>query len=255
MSWRPEHGFNHVSPHSNGGFGTDRVMWRLRRGICSCQVNGAFNVLMVVAEKLSTTIMADDKIRPQHTPAFIAIAQAVFRNKGRSSPSSFADDKSNTHTSSVTLSFTWRPGRIYPPHGFTALIMGKIEYIATDLQIGPFPGRQNKLTMVRSLSFSSPARRAPLQARSDSMDCIDLSNRAAHSFDTPESSPDKDMALGSPSASCHLFIRKVFPFCERNTNRSRGAEAHLHRARDFLSLAVSGDWDSQSSKSMRRQRF
>jgi len=79
--------------------------------------------------------------------------------------------------------------------------MGKIEYIAVDTtdQTIPWVGKANEDGSVTE--FVASGTTSIVMGEKRLMDCIDCHNRAAHSFDTPEDALNKDMALGSPSAS------------------------------------------------------
>lgn len=75
--------------------------------------------------------------------------------------------------------------------------LGHIEYITTDSthQTIPWVARINADGSVTEFISGD------VKGQKREMDCIDCHNRAAHSFDTPEDTLNRDMAAGSPSAS------------------------------------------------------
>ncbi len=88
--------------------------------------------------------------------------------------------------------------------------LGKIEYIATDLnhQTIPWVGKTNEEGGSVTEFVSSDAK-GPVLGEKRVMDCIDCHNRAAHSFDTAEQALNKDMRRAVPALPCPSSISKA----------------------------------------------
>jgi len=165
------------------------------------KVDGTVQLLMVVAQNYPRPIMADNKIPAASTTCVHCHSPGRFFGDKIVITNGYADDKSNTKTSSVTLMHVGGRDSFAHLSGIHGAHMGKIEYIAVDTtdQTIPWVGKANEDGSVTE--FVASGTTSIVMGEKRLMDCIDCHNRAAHSFDTPEDALNKDMALGSPSAS------------------------------------------------------
>lgn len=242
----PEHASYRVSPHSNVAC-TDCHVAPTAAAYVHAKVDGTVQLLMVVAENYPRPIMADNKIPAASTTCVHCHSPGRFFGDKVVITSSFADDKSNTQTSSVTLMHVGGRDAFTHLSGIHGAHMGKIEYIATDTtnQTIPWVGKTNDNGSVTEF-FESGAK-SPVAGEKRLMDCIDCHIRAAHSFDTPEVALNKDMALGSPSASLP-FIHQEGLSLLRASYKSQ-AEAQTRIASGLVTFYRSqypAIWDAQS---------
>jgi hypothetical protein len=196
----PEHVAYRVSSHSNVAC-TDCHVAPTAAAYVHAKVDGTVQLLMVVAQNYPRPIMADNKIPAASTTCVHCHSPGRFFGDKIVITNGYADDKSNTKTSSVTLMHVGGRDSFAHLSGIHGAHMGKIEYIAVDTtdQTIPWVGKANEDGSVTE--FVASGTTSIVMGEKRLMDCIDCHNRAAHSFDTPEDALNKDMALGSPSAS------------------------------------------------------
>ena len=196
----PEHVAYRVSSHSNVAC-TDCHVAPTAAAYVHAKVDGTVQLLMVVAQNYPRPIMAVNKIPAASTTCVHCHSPGRFFGDKIVITNGYADDKSNTKTSSVTLMHVGGRDSFAHLSGIHGAHMGKIEYIAVDTtdQTIPWVGKANEDGSVTE--FVASGTTSIVMGEKRLMDCIDCHNRAAHSFDTPEDALNKDMALGSPSAS------------------------------------------------------
>ena len=176
-------------------------------GYLHAKVNGTKQLLMVLAHDYPKPIMADNKIPAAsatclncHDPKALAGDKVLIT-------ASYADDASNTRTSSVAVLHVGGRDGFGHLSGIHGAHMGRIEYISTDTTNQTIPWVSKTNEDGSTTEFVSAGQKGPVQGQKRVMDCIDCHNRAAHSFDTPENALNHDMAMGSPSASLP-FVHK-----------------------------------------------
>jgi hypothetical protein len=176
-------------------------------GYVHAKLNGTVQLLMVLAHNYPTPIMADNKIPAASATCLGCHNPESFVGDKLRITSSYADDAANTRTSSVTVLYVGGRDGFGHLSGIHGAHMGKIEYISTDTtnQTIPWVGKTNLDGSVTE--FISTDVKGAVSGKKRQMDCIDCHNRAAHSFDTPDDSLNRDMALGSPNVSLP-FVHK-----------------------------------------------
>jgi hypothetical protein len=196
----PELAAYHVSSHSNVAC-TNCHVAPTAAAYVHAKINGTVQLLMVVAENYPRPIMAENKIPVASTTCVHCHSPGRFFGDKIIITTAYADDESNTQTSSVTVMHVGGRDSFNRLGGIHGAHIGKIEYIATDTtnQTIPWVGKTNDDGSVTE--FVASGITGPVVGEKRLMDCIDCHNRAAHSFDTPEDALNKDMAQGSPSAS------------------------------------------------------
>jgi len=196
----PELAAYHVSSHSNVAC-TDCHVAPTATAYVHAKVNGTVQLLMVVAQNYPRPIMADNKIPVASTTCVHCHSPGRFFGDKIIITTAYADDESNTQTSSVTVMHVGGRDSFSHLSGIHGAHMGKIEYVATDTtnQTIPWVGKTEDNGSVTE--FVASGTKGPVLGEKRLMDCIDCHNRAAHSFETPEQALNKDMAQGSPSAS------------------------------------------------------
>jgi len=196
----PELAAYHVSSHSNVAC-TDCHVAPTATAYVHAKVNGTVQLLMVVAQNYPRPIMADNKIPVASTTCVHCHSPGRFFGDKIIITTAYADDESNTQTSSVTVMHVGGRDSFAHLSGIHGAHMGKIEYIATDTtnQTIPWVGKTEDNGSITE--FVASGTKGPVLGEKRLMDCIDCHNRAAHSFETPEQALNKDMAQGSPSAS------------------------------------------------------
>jgi hypothetical protein len=196
----PELAAYHVSSHSNVAC-TDCHVAPTATAYVHAKVNGTVQLLMVVAQNYPRPIMADNKIPVASTTCVHCHSPGRFFGDKIIITTAYADDESNTQTSSVTVMHVGGRDSFSHLSGIHGAHMGKIEYVATDTtnQTIPWVGKTEDNGSVTE--FVASGTKGPVLGEKRLMDCIDCHNRAAHSFETPEQALNKDMAQGSPNAS------------------------------------------------------
>jgi nitrate/TMAO reductase-like tetraheme cytochrome c subunit len=176
-------------------------------GFVHAKVNGTKQLLMVLAHRYPTPIMADDKVPPAWTTCQNCHDPAKNMGDKIVVETSYGDDEKNAKTSTVLVMHVGGRDSFARLNGIHGAHMGGIEYIPTDSghQTIPWVGKRNgDGTETEYLSGDVKSRPAGTVR---TMDCIDCHNRAAHSFSTPEEALNKSMGQGTPNPALP-FVHK-----------------------------------------------
>ncbi len=202
----PEWNAYHVSSHA-GVACTECHIAPGVPGYVHAKVNGTKQLLMVMANRYPTPIMAEDKVPPArvtclkcHNPDHAVGDKLLVK-------SSYADDEKNSLTHTVVMVHVGGKDQFGGLSGIHGAHMGHIEYIATDASRQTITSVSKTNDDGTVSEFVSADVKSPVTGPRHEMDCIDCHNRAAHSFVTPEAALNKDMAAGTPSAGLP-FIHK-----------------------------------------------
>jgi nitrate/TMAO reductase-like tetraheme cytochrome c subunit len=174
-------------------------------GFVHAKVNGTKQLMMVLAHRYPTPIMAGDKLPPAsvtcvncHNPEREIGDKLVIKT-------SYGDDEKNSVTTSLAMLHVGGRNSFGTLSGIHGAHMGRIEYLSTDA---------NRQTITAVTKIGSDGSRTEFLSSGaaggdkHAMDCMDCHNRAAHSFDTPESALNNDMAQGSPSPALPFVHRQ-----------------------------------------------
>jgi nitrate/TMAO reductase-like tetraheme cytochrome c subunit len=176
-------------------------------GFVHAKVNGTKQLLMVVAHRYPTPIMADDKVPPAWTTCLNCHTADKYIGDKLNVETAYGDDEKNAMTRSLVVMHVGGRDSLSRLSGIHGAHLGHIEYIATDTmhQTINWVGKTNDDgTMTEYVSGDAKAAMTGVRR---TMDCIDCHNRAAHSFTTPEEALNQKMALGTPSAALP-FVHK-----------------------------------------------
>jgi hypothetical protein len=242
---KPEFTAYGVSSHSNVAC-TDCHVAPGAAGYLHAKLNGTKQLIMVLTDDYPKPIMADNKVPVASNTCLNCHSPGRFVGDKIFIHASYGDDERNSQTFSLTLLHVGgrdSSGRVSGIHGAH---MGKIQYIATDTtnQTIPWVGKTNDNGSLTE--FLEAGTNGPVDGQKHLMDCMDCHNRAAHSFDTPENALNKDMALGSPSASLPFVHKEGLALIKANYE-SRG-DAQTRIASDLVAFYRStypAIWDSQ----------
>jgi hypothetical protein len=196
----PENTAYHISSHS-GVACTECHVAPGTAGYVHAKVNGTRQLLEVIFRNYPRPIMADNKVPAAAVTCLGCHNPATFAGDKLWVSSSYADDKTNSQTSSLTMLHIGGRDSFARLSGIHGAHMGKIEYIATDSsnQTISWVGKTESDGSVTQFVTGDPNK--PVAGTRRTMDCIDCHNSVGHSFETPEDILNKDMALGSPSVS------------------------------------------------------
>jgi len=196
----PENTAYHISSHA-GVACTECHVAPGTAGYLHAKVNGTKQLLEVVFRNYPTPIMAENKLPAAATTCLgCHDPQSFIGDKLRVS-SAYADDEANSQTSSLRMLHVGGRDSFGRLSGIHGAHMGKIEYISTDSsnQTISWVGKTEDNGSVTEFVTGDPKK--PVIGHKRTMDCIDCHNAVGHAFNTPEDALNKDMALGSPSAS------------------------------------------------------
>jgi nitrate/TMAO reductase-like tetraheme cytochrome c subunit len=202
----PEFTAYHVSNHSGVACTECHIVPGVQ-GFVHAKVNGTKQMLLVMANKYPTPIMADDKVPPAWTTCLNCHTADKYIGDKLLVETAFGDDEKNSKTSTVAVMHVGGRDSFSQLSGIHGAHLGHIEYVATDTthQTINWVGKTNDDGSVTEY-VSGDAKTAMTGVR-HTMDCIDCHNRAAHSFTTPEEALNQEMALGAPSAALP-FVHK-----------------------------------------------
>jgi nitrate/TMAO reductase-like tetraheme cytochrome c subunit len=176
-------------------------------GYVHAKVNGTRQLLMVLLQDYPKPIMADNAIPAASATCLGCHNPKAFVGDKVLVTSSYADDEANTRTSSLALLHVGGEDAFGHLSGIHGAHLSNIEYISTDTTNQTIPWVSKTNDDGSTTEFVAAGVKGSIPGQKRRMDCIDCHNRAAHSFDTAENALDKDMALGSPSASLP-FVHK-----------------------------------------------
>jgi nitrate/TMAO reductase-like tetraheme cytochrome c subunit len=203
---QPEWNAYHVSSHQGVACTECHIAPGLA-GFVHAKVNGTKQLAMVVLHDYPTPVMAEDKVPAANLTCLNCHNASRFIGDKIYIKTSYGDDEKNAMTRTVAVIHVGGQDALGNLSGIHGAHMGHIEYIATDSghQTIPWVAKTNADGSITE--FVSSDAKGPVTGTKRVMDCIDCHNRAAHSFDTPEQALNKDMAVGSPSATLP-FVHK-----------------------------------------------
>jgi hypothetical protein len=201
----PENAAYHVSSHATVAC-TECHVAPGAVGYADAKINGTKQLFMVLVDHYPRPIMANHKI-----PVASATCLNCHNARGEMGDKllvtqAFADDATNTATSSVTVLHVGGVDALGHVSGIHGAHLSKIEYSSTDTtdQVIPWVRKTNadgSTTEFLASGAAGSGAAKPDVGQPRVFDCIGCHNRAAHSFDTAEGALDKLMAEGSPSPS------------------------------------------------------
>jgi len=202
----PEWNAYHVAGHA-GVACTECHIAPGAAGFVHAKVNGTKQLLMVIAHRYPTPIMADDKVPPAWTTCDNCHNPAKNIGDKMVVETSYGDDEKNSKTSTILLMHVGGRDSFSHLSGIHGAHMSGVEYIATDSthQTIPWVAKTNSDGSVTEFLASDAKAKPAGTVRT--MDCIDCHNRAAHSFSTPEEALNKEMGQGAPNAALP-FVHK-----------------------------------------------
>ncbi len=202
----PENTAYHISSHA-GVACTECHVAPGPAGYVHAKLNGTKQLLEVIFQNSPKPIMADNKVPTAAVTCLGCHNPADYKGDKLRVSSSYADDEVNTHTSSLTMLHVGGRDSFARLSGIHGAHMGKIQYISTDStnQTIPWVGKTESNGSVTE--FVTGDRKIAVKGTKRTMDCIDCHDTVGHAFDTPEDALNRDMAMGSPSASLP-FVHK-----------------------------------------------
>ena len=242
---KPEFSAYHFAPHA-GVACTECHVAPGVPGYIHAKVNGTKQLLMVVLHNYPQPIMADGKVPAArdtcvncHDPERLSTDKLVVS-------STYGDDATNSVTRSLALIHIGGRDQLGKLSGIHGAHLGHIEYVSTDAtnQTIPWVSRKNEDGSITE--FNSTARKVVTNGQRHVMDCIDCHNRAAHSFETPEEALNKDMAIGSPSASLPFAHKRGLALIKVNYTSEEEANKKITSGfEDFYRSQYPLIWDNQ----------
>jgi nitrate/TMAO reductase-like tetraheme cytochrome c subunit len=204
---RPEYTAYQASPHSHVAC----VSCHVGEGVSSyvkAKVNGTKQLVEVTFNTYPRPIPSPVvSLRPAreicegcHTPAKYIGEKLLVKT-------SYADDEKNTMTKTLVLLHLGGRDSLSRLTGIHGVHLGHIEYISTDRQRQVIPWVSKTNADGSTTDFVSGDVTGQVKGDRRVMDCIDCHNRAAHSFQTPETALNRSMAEGSISPSLP-FVHK-----------------------------------------------
>jgi hypothetical protein len=225
----PENAAYHVAPHSNVAC-TDCHVAPTAAGYVHAKVNGTKQLLMVIAHDYPRPIMADNKVPVASATCTHCHSPGRFVGDKVVVTTSYADDETNTQTSSVTLMHVGGRDSLGKLSGIHGAHMGKIEYVATDTTDQTIPWVSKTNDDGSKTEFVTPDSKGNPAGTKRQMDCIDCHNRAAHSMDTPENALNRSMAEGSPSASLPFVHKEGLALIKASYGSQDQAQTRINAA-------------------------
>ncbi|SEF44083.1 NapC/NirT cytochrome c family, N-terminal region [Bryocella elongata] len=222
----PENAAYHVSSHS-GVACTECHVAPGAAGYVHAKVNGTKQLFMVVVDHYPKPIMADSKVPAASATclhchnAHIDLGDKLLIHKA------YADDSSNTQTTSLTLLHVGGQDVLGHLSGIHGAHMGRIEYMATDSANQTIPWVRKTNSDGSTTDFVAAGAALPSSAKPHVMDCIDCHNRAAHSFDTAQGALDRMMAQGSPSASLPFLHKEALTLLNAKYDSQTDAKTRI----------------------------
>jgi nitrate/TMAO reductase-like tetraheme cytochrome c subunit len=244
----PEFSAYHVSPHA-GVACTECHVSPGVPGYVHAKVNGTKQLLMVMMHNYPRPIMADGKVPAAqdtcincHNPQRLAGEKLMMKT-------TYGDDEKNSVTHSLVLLHVGGRDQFGKLSGIHGAHMGHIEYISTDSnnQTISWIGKKNDDGSVTE--YTSTDAKSTGTGQKHVMDCIDCHNRAAHSFDTPEESLDKDMAAGTPNTSLPFAHKQGLLLIKSSYATQEEASARITAGfEDFYRSRYPSIWNGQRAQ-------
>jgi nitrate/TMAO reductase-like tetraheme cytochrome c subunit len=244
----PEFTAYHVSNHSGVACTECHIVPGVQ-GFVHAKVNGTKQMLMVVANKYPTPIMADDKVPPAWTTCLNCHTADKYIGDKLLVETAFGDDEKNSKTSTLVVMHVGGRDSFSQLSGIHGAHLGHIEYIATDTthQTISWVGKTNGDGSVTE--YLSGDAKTPATGVKRTMDCIDCHNRAAHSFTTPEDALNKEMAQGTPSAALPFVHKEGLTLLKADYASPEDASAKLAAGLEaFYQTQYPAVWSGQRAQ-------
>jgi len=241
----PENAAYHVSSHS-GVACTECHVAPGTAGYVHAKVNGTKQLFMVMVDHYPKPIMADHKVPVASATCLNCHNPHVEMGDKLLVTQSFANDATNSQTSSVTVLHVGGEDALGHLSGIHGAHSGKIEYVSTDNTDQNIPWVRKTNPDGSTTEFIASGTSVPDVAHPRVMDCIGCHNRAAHSFDTAEGALDKMMAQGSPNASLPFLHKEGLALLNTKYNSQGEAKAHISSGLiTFYRSQYPAVWDTQ----------
>lgn len=244
----PEWSAYHVSSHSSVACTQCHIASGLP-GYVHAKVNGTKQLLLEVSNKYPRPIMNDDKIPAANTTCLNCHNAEKYIGDKLLVETAYGDDEKNSMTRTVVMLHVGGRDQFGNLSGIHGAHLGKIEYIATDTSHQTIPWAA-KLNADGSTTeyLSADAKGTPTGTKRQ-MDCIDCHNRAAHSFDSPESAINKAMAKGTPDANLPFVHKQGLALVKASYGSEQEAESQItKKLEDFYRTQYPQIWAQQSGQ-------
>lgn len=242
---QPEWNAYHVANHSGVACAECHIVPGAA-GFVHAKVNGTRQLLMVLAHRYPTPIMADDKVPPAWTTCQNCHDPAKNMGDKIIAETSYGDDEKNAKTSTVLVMHVGGRDGFAHLSGIHGAHMDGIEYIPTDSghQTIPWVGKRNADgTETEYLSSDVKSKPTGLVR---TMDCIDCHNRAAHSFSTPEEALNKSMGQGAPNPGLPFVHKQALTLLKTNYSSQEEAAQKIGDGLDaFYQSRYPAVWTAQ----------
>jgi len=241
----PENAAYHVSSHS-GVACTECHVAPGAAGYVHAKVNGTKQLFMVIADHYPKPIMADHKVPVASATCLNCHNPHAEMGDKLLVTQSFANDATNSQTSSVTVLHVGGEDALGHLSGIHGAHSGKIEYVSTDNTDQNIPWVRKTNPDGSTTDFIASGASVPDVANPRVMDCIGCHNRAAHSFDTAEGALDKMMAQGSPNASLPFLHKEGLALLNTKYDSQGEAKARITSSLiTFYRSQYPAVWDTQ----------
>jgi hypothetical protein len=244
----PENAAYHVSSHS-GVACTECHVAPGVGGYADAKINGTKQLFMVLVDHYPKPIMADHKVPVASATCLHCHNSQTEMGDKLLISQAFADDVTNTNTSSVTVLHVGGQDALGHLSGIHGAHLAKIEYVSTDANDQNIPWVRKTNADGSTTEFLTSGAKAPSIAHPRVMDCIGCHNRAAHSFDTAEGALDKMMADGSPNPSLPFLHKEALVLLNTKYDSQGEAKARITNGLvTFYRSQYPTTWDTQRSQ-------
>jgi hypothetical protein len=241
----PENAAYHVSSHA-GVVCTECHVAPGTAGYVHAKVNGTKQLFMVLVDHYPRPIMADHKVPVASATCLHCHNPNAELGDKLLVSQSFADDATNTQTSSVTVLHVGGDDALGHLSGIHGAHAGKIEYVSTDSNDQTIPWVRKTNSDGSTTDFIASGASIPNVTHPQVMDCIGCHNRAAHSFDTAQGALDKMMAQGSPSVTLPFLHKEGLALLKTKYDSQGEAKARITSGLiTFYRSQYPAVWDAQ----------
>jgi nitrate/TMAO reductase-like tetraheme cytochrome c subunit len=244
----PENAAYHISSHA-GVACTQCHVAPGPAGYIHAKVNGTKQLLEVVFRDYPKPIMAENKVPAAAATCLGCHNPASFVGDRLRVSSARGDDEENSETSSLTMIHVGGQDSLGRLSGIHGAHMSKIEYIATDStdQTISWIGKTEADGSVTE--FMPGGVKGANAGQRRTMDCIDCHNSVGHAFSTPEDALNRDMALGSPSATLPFIHKEGLTLLKANYGSGESASQQIEeKLITFYRSQYPAVWNSQQSQ-------
>jgi len=244
----PENAAYHVSSHS-GVACTECHVAPGVGGYADAKINGTKQLFMVLVDHYPKPVMADHKVPVASATCLHCHNSQVEMGDKLLVSQAFADDVTNSNTSSITVLHVGGQDALGHLSGIHGAHLAKIEYVSTDANDQNIPWVRKTNADGSTTEFLTSGAKTPSTAHPRVMDCIGCHNRAAHSFDTAEGALDKMMADGSPNPSLPFLHKEALVLLNTKYDSQGEAKARITNGLvTFYRSQYPTTWDTQRSQ-------